>query len=168
MRTESLLGTVAFLIIALVVGCTTTRTLPDGTVEVEQIDPAVLQAFVQLASAALDVAAATQADNDVDVDDSESNLARDMVAMAGIAQEIQLILADGITGEEQERLVELYEEAEEILDRNDIRLKLDIKKVGVQNPRAFVHVLCRSVHRRHYDGGGTCDTRNFFSRRRSW
>jgi len=128
MRTESLLGTVAFLIIALVVGCTTTRTLPDGTVEVEQIDPAVLQAFVQLASAALDVAAATQADNDVDVDHSESNLARDMVAMAAIAQEIQLIFADGITAEEQERLVELYAQAEEILDRNGVRLKLDIKK----------------------------------------
>ena len=128
MRTESLLGTVAFLIIALVVGCTTTRTLPDGTVEVEQIDPAVLQAFVQLASAALDVAAATQADNDVDVDHSESNLARDMVAMAAIAQEIQIVLADGITAEEQERLVELYAQAEEILDRNGVRLKLDIKK----------------------------------------
>jgi len=128
MRTESLLGTVAFLIIALVVGCTTTRTLPDGTVEVEQIDPAVLQAFVQLASAALDVAAATQADNDVDVDHSESNLARDMVAMAAIAQEIQLIFADGITAEEQERLVELYEEAEEILDRNGVRLKIRLNK----------------------------------------
>jgi len=128
MRTESLLGTVAFLIIALVVGCTTTRTLPDGTVEVEQIDPAVLQAFVQLAQAALDVAAATQADNDVDVDHSESNLARDMVAMAAIAQEIQIVLADGITAEEQERLVELYAQAEEILDRNGVRLKLDIKK----------------------------------------
>jgi len=128
MRTESLLGTVAFLIIALVVGCTTTRTLPDGTVEVEQIDPAVLQAFVQLASAALDVAAATQADNDVDVDHSESNLARDMVAMAAIAQEIQLIFADGITAEEQERLVELYEEAEEILERNGVRLKIRLNK----------------------------------------
>jgi len=128
MRTESLLGTVAFLIIALVVGCTTTRTLPDGTVEVEQIDPAVLQAFVQLAQAALDVAAATQADNDVDVDHSESNLARDMVAMAAIAQEIQIVLADGITAEEQERLVELYEQAEEILDRNGVHLKIRLNK----------------------------------------
>jgi len=72
--------------------------------------------------------AAPQADNDVDVDHSESNLARDMVAMAAIAQEIQIVLADGITAEEQERLVELYEQAEEILDRNGVHLKIRLNK----------------------------------------
>ena len=39
-------------------GCTTTRTFPDGTVEVEALDPNALAAFVQLANGAMELIAA--------------------------------------------------------------------------------------------------------------
>jgi len=128
MRTESLLGTVAFLLIALLVGCTTTRTLPDGTVEVEQLDPVALQAFVQLAQAALETAVSMHDDSNPVEEEQQNNAAEDILAMAQLAQAAQLLLADGVTAEELESLQDLYEQAEVILERNGVHLKLKVNK----------------------------------------
>jgi len=105
------------------IGCTTTRTFPDGTVEVEQIDPVALQAFVRLAEAALEVAQAT---HEADTPESR-NLLADMLEMNQIVQAAQLLVADGVTEEEQAQLAELYTRAREILARNGVNLKLRMK-----------------------------------------
>lgn len=119
-----LLMVAAFLGAALTaIGCTTTRTLPDGTVEIEQLDPVALQAFVRLAEAALEVAQAT---HEADSPRNQALLA-DMLEMNQLVQAAQLILADGVTAEEQAQLAELYERAQEILSRNGVNLKLKVR-----------------------------------------
>jgi len=105
------------------IGCTTTRTLPDGTVEVEQLDPVALQAFVRLAEAALEVAQAT---HEADSPRNQTLLA-DLLEMNQLVQAAQLILTDGVTPEEQAQLAALYEQAQTILSRNGIHLKLKVK-----------------------------------------
>lgn len=112
---------VGLLILALA-GCTTTRTLPDGTVEVEQLDPAVIQAFVALASAALEAHEATS--DDTVPDQPDRDLMADILELQEIAQATRLIAADGVTAEELAQLQALYRRASEILARNGVRVKV--------------------------------------------
>jgi len=117
----------SLIMAALMASCTTTRTLPDGTVEVEQLDPAALQAFVRLAEAALEV---VQATHEADKPGSQDrSLLADIVEMSDIVQAAQLIMADGnVTAEEQEKLEQLYARASQILSRNGVNLKLNVRK----------------------------------------
>ena len=111
------------MVVALVLGCTTTRTLPDGTVEVEQLDPQALAAFVELARAAIEVAAAmNEAEPDTDAPDGD--VFADVLEAAALAQAAQLILQDGVTAEELESLKEIYAQVEALLARNNVRLKI--------------------------------------------
>lgn len=111
------------MVVALVLGCTTTRTLPDGTVEVEQLDPQALAAFVELARAAIEVAAAmNEAEPDTDAPDGD--VFADVLEAAALAQAAQLILQDGVTAEEMESLKEIYAQVEALLARNNVRLKI--------------------------------------------
>ncbi len=107
-------------------GCTTTRTLPDGTVEVESLDPAALQAFVVLATAALEAAQATR--DSGGIDQPPRDLLEDIVTLQEIARATQLIAQDGVTAEELVELQELYRQASVILERNGVRLKLKMDK----------------------------------------
>ena len=111
------------MVVALVLGCTTTRTLPDGTVEVEQLDPQALAAFVELARAAIEVAAATN-DAKPEADEPDGDVLADVLEAAALAQAAQLILQDGVTAEEMESLKQIYAQVEELLARNNVRLKL--------------------------------------------
>lgn len=111
------------MVVALVLGCTTTRTLPDGTVEVEQLDPQALAAFVELARAAIEVAAATN-DAKPESDEPDGDVLADVLEAAALAQAAQLILQDGVTTEEMESLKQIYAQVEELLARNNVRLKL--------------------------------------------
>ena len=111
------------MVVALVLGCTTTRTLPDGTVEVEQLDPQALAAFVELARAAIEVAAATN-DAKPEADGPDGDVFADVLEAAALAQAAQLILQDGVTAEEMESLKQIYAQVEELLARNNVRLKL--------------------------------------------
>ena len=111
------------MVVALVLGCTTTRTLPDGTVEVEQLDPQALAAFVELARAAIEVAAATN-EAEPDADEPDGDVFADVLEAAALAQAAQLILQDGVTAEEMDSLKQIYAQVEELLVRNNVRLKL--------------------------------------------
>lgn len=111
------------MVVALVLGCTTTRTLPDGTVEVEQLDPQALAAFVELARAAIEVAAATN-EAEPDADEPYGDVFADVLEAAALAQAAQLILQDGVTADELESLKEIYAQVEELLARNNVRLKI--------------------------------------------
>lgn len=111
------------MVVALVLGCTTTRTLPDGTVEVEQLDPQALAAFVELARAAIEVAAATN-DAKPEADEPDGDVLADVLEAAALAQAAQLILQDGVTAEEMESLKQIYAQVEELLARNNVKLKL--------------------------------------------
>jgi len=111
------------MVVALVLGCTTTRTLPDGTVEVEQLDPQALAAFVELARAAIEVAAATN-EAEPDTDAPDGDVFADVLEAAALAQAAQLILQDGVTAEEMESLKEIYAQVEALLARNNVRLKI--------------------------------------------
>jgi len=114
---------VVALVVALVLGCTTTRTLPDGTVEVEQLDPQALAAFVELARAAIEVAAVTN-EAEPDTDAPDGDVFADVLEAAALAQAAQLILQDGVTADELESLKEIYAQVEELLARNNVRLKI--------------------------------------------
>ena len=114
---------VVALVVALVLGCTTTRTLPDGTVEVEQLDPQALAAFIELARAAIEVAAATN-EAEPDADEPDGDVLADVLEAAALAQAAQLILQDGVTADELESLKEIYAQVEELLARNNVRLKI--------------------------------------------
>jgi len=48
----------------------------------------------------------------------------DVLEAAALAQAAQLILQDGVTAEEMESLKEIYAQVEELLARNNVRLKL--------------------------------------------
>ena len=111
------------MVVAVVLGCTTTRTLPDGTVEVEQLDPQALAAFVELARAAIEVAAATN-DAKPEADEPDGDVLADVLEAAALAQAAQLILQDGVTAEEMESLKQIYAQVEELLARNNVKLKL--------------------------------------------
>ena len=109
----------------IVAGCTTTRTLPDGTVEVESLDPVVIQAFVTLASAALEAHQATGGNGGIDQEPRD--LLEDIMELQMIVQATRALAADGVTSEELAELQELYRRASEILARNGVRVKVEAK-----------------------------------------
>jgi len=107
-------------------GCTTTRTLPDGTVEVEALDPNALAAFVQLANGAMELIAAEQ-ESVVEEEEGDPNaetLVADMLSMQTIMLRAQAIMEDGVTEDELVMLQDLYAQANALLERHGINIKV--------------------------------------------
>jgi len=105
-------------------GCTTTRTLPDGTVEVEALDPNALAAFVQLANGAMELIAAEQAPVVEEGDPNAETLVADMLSMQTILLRAQAIMEDGVTEDELVMLQDLYSQANTLLERHGINIKV--------------------------------------------
>jgi len=105
-------------------GCTTTRTLPDGTVEVEALDPNALAAFVQLANGAMELIAAEQAPVVEEGDPNAETLVADMLSMQTILLRAQAIMEDGVTEDELVMLQDLYSQANALLERHGINIKV--------------------------------------------
>ena len=130
-RTVLLLVILHFLIgvsigtsLLLMGGCTTTRTLPDGTVEVEALDPNALAAFVQLANGAMELIAAEQAPVVEEGDPNAETLVADMLSMQTILLRAQAIMEDGVTEDELVMLQDLYSQANALLERHGINIKV--------------------------------------------
>ena len=108
-------------------GCTTTRTLPDGTVEVEALDPNALAAFVQLANGAMELIAAEQesvVEEEEEGDPNAETLVADMLSMQTILLRAQAIMEDGVTEDELVMLQDLYAQANGLLERHGINIKV--------------------------------------------
>ncbi len=130
-RTVLLLVILHFLIgvsigtsLLLMGGCTTTRTLPDGTVEVEALDPNALAAFVQLANGAMELIAAEQAPVVEEGDPNAETLVADMLSMQTILLRAQAIMEDGVTEDELVMLQDLFAQANALLERHRINIKV--------------------------------------------
>lgn len=130
-RTVLLLVILHFLIgvsigtsLLLMGGCTTTRTLPDGTVEVEALDPNALAAFVQLANGAMELIAAEQAPVVEEGDPNAETLVADVLSMQTILLRAQAIMEDGVTEDELVMLQDLYSQANTLLERHGINIKV--------------------------------------------
>lgn len=121
---------VPLLVAALVAfGCIhTTTTYPDGRiVEVEQIDPVIAQAFIELGETALAAAVAKTPEPEVPVEPDAPSLVEDLVRVQSIVAETQMIMQNGVTAEESQRLTELYNETAAILSRQGVRVRLTVK-----------------------------------------
>lgn len=107
-------------------GCTTTRTFPDGTVEVEALDPNALAAFVQLANGAMELIAAEQGSvvEEEEGDPNAETLVADMLSMQTILLRAQAIMEDGVTEDELVMLQDLYAQANALLERHGINIKV--------------------------------------------
>jgi len=107
-------------------GCTTTRTFPDGTVEVEALDPNALAAFVQLANGAMELIAAEQGSvvEEEEGDPNVETLVADMLSMQTILLRAQAIMEDGVTEDELVMLQDLYAQANALLERHGINIKV--------------------------------------------
>ena len=108
-------------------GCVTTRTLPDGTVEVEALDPNALAAFVQLANGAMELIAAEQesvVEEEEEGDPNAETLVADMLSMQTILLRAQAIMEDGVTEDELVMLQDLYAQANGLLERHGINIKV--------------------------------------------
>ena len=107
-------------------GCTTTRTFPDGTVEVEALDPNALAAFVQLANGAMELIAAER-ESVVEEEEGDPNaetLVADMLSMQTILLRAQAIMEDGVTEDELVMLQDLYAQVNGLLERHGINIKV--------------------------------------------
>ena len=107
-------------------GCTTTRTFPDGTVEVEALDPNALAAFVQLANGAMELIAAEQGSvvEEEEGDPNVETLVADMLSMQTILLRAQAIMEDGVTEDELVMLQDLYAQVNGLLERHGINIKV--------------------------------------------
>ena len=107
-------------------GCTTTRTFPDGTVEVEALDPNALAAFVQLANGAMELIAAERGSvvEEEEGDPNAETLVADMLSMQTILLRAQAIMEDGVTEDELVMLQDLYAQANALLERHGINIKV--------------------------------------------
>ena len=107
-------------------GCTTTRTFPDGTVEVEALDPNALAAFVQLANGAMELIAAEQGSvvEEEEGDPNVETLVADMLSMQTIMLRAQAIMEDGVTEDELVMLQDLYTQVNGLLERHGINIKV--------------------------------------------
>lgn len=107
-------------------GCTTTRTFPDGTVEVEALDPNALAAFVQLANGAMELIAAEQGSvvEEEEGDPNAETLVADMLSMQTIMLRAQAIMEDGVTEDELVMLQDLYAQVNGLLERHGINIKV--------------------------------------------
>lgn len=107
-------------------GCTTTRTFPDGTVEVEALDPNALAAFVQLANGAMELIAAEQGSvvEEEEGDPNAETLVADMLSMQTILLRAQAIMEDGVTEDELVMLQDLYAQVNGLLERHGINIKV--------------------------------------------
>lgn len=107
-------------------GCTTTRTFPDGTVEVEALDPNALAAFVQLANGAMELIAAERESvaEEEEGDPNAETLVADMLSMQTILLRAQAIMEDGVTEDELVMLQDLYAQVNELLERHGINIKV--------------------------------------------
>lgn len=107
-------------------GCTTTRTLPDGTIEVEALDPNALAAFVQLANGAMELIAAEQGSvvEEEEGDPNVETLVADMLSMQTIMLRAQAIMEDGVTEDELVMLQDLYAQVNGLLERHGINIKV--------------------------------------------
>lgn len=119
------------LMVALAfVGCVhTTTTYPDGrVVEEERIDPDFVTAFVGLSQVAMQLAVA-ESDTPTEPSDPDSPpLLADAARLECIANEVQDILSDGLSGDDWDRLRALYEETNAILRRQNVNVKLKVRK----------------------------------------
>jgi len=117
---------VSIVAVALALGCMTqTTTYPDGRiVEEERLDPDFVAAFVGLGQSALQLAAAHGAEP---VKPDAPPLIADMARLELISSELQTIMADGVTGDEWDRLQVLYDEVNAILRRQGVKVNLKVK-----------------------------------------
>lgn len=112
-------------------GCTTTTQYPDGRIVTEGLDPDVVAAFVNLGISGLELAAAKQG-ADVDEppveEDGDPNIVADLLEVQRIAKEIEEIREDGVTEEESEKLIQLYDQTSALLRRWGVNVKVNVRK----------------------------------------
>lgn len=112
-------------------GCATTTQYPDGRIVTEGLDPEIVAAFVNLGISGLELAAAKQG---VDMEepppepDGDPNIVADLLEVQAIATEIEKIREDGVTEEERERLIQLYNQTSALLRRWGVNVKLNVRK----------------------------------------
>lgn len=112
-------------------GCSTTTQYPDGRIVTEGLDPEIVAAFVNLGISGLELAAAKQG---VDMKepppepDGDPNIVADLLEVQAIATEIEKIREDGVTEEERERLIQLYNQTSALLRRWGVNVKLNVRK----------------------------------------